>query len=225
MTALFITATGTDIGKTFVSAGLIRALRAHGRSVDAVKPVASGFDMGALATSDTGVLLSALGRPLTAAEAVALSPWRFAAPLSPDMAAAREHANLDFDALVTWSRGRIAARRDVLLVEGVGGVMTPVDSSHTVLDWVAALGLPVLLVAGSYLGTISHTLTALDVLACRGLSVVSVIVSETPGSPVDLLETVTTLRGFAPTVEIMALPRLPHRHSDHQVLDTISSRL
>jgi dethiobiotin synthetase len=209
MTALFITATGTDIGKTFVTAGLIRALRHAGRTVEAAKPVISGFTMDTLGASDTGVLLSALGRALNAQEAERLSPWRFKAPLSPDMAAEAEGTAVDFDALIADSRGRIAAARDVLLIEGVGGVMVPIDDRHTVLDWMAALGLPVLLVAGSYLGTISHTLSAVDVLTRRGLRVAALVVSETPGSTVGLESTLATLRRFVPAdVEILGLPRL-----------------
>ena len=68
MTALFITATGTDIGKTYVVSGLIRHWRAAGRTVEALKPVVSGFDPAAAADSDTGTLLTALGRPVTPAE-------------------------------------------------------------------------------------------------------------------------------------------------------------
>ena len=89
-----------------------------------------------------------------------MSPWRFAAPLAPDMAAAREGRALDFDRPDRVCRHAIDARTDVLLIEGIGGIMVPLDERHTVLDWMVALRLPVLLVAGSYLGTISHTLTA-----------------------------------------------------------------
>jgi dethiobiotin synthetase len=209
MTAFFITATGTDIGKTFVTAGLIRALRRTGRTVDAAKPVISGFTMAGLSDSDTGVLLSALGRDLTGEEAERISPWRFTAPLSPDMAAEAEGKAIDFAALLADSRNRIAAAKDVLLIEGVGGIMVPLDETHTVLDWMEALGLPVLLVAGSYLGTISHTLSALDVLTRRGLRVAALVVSETPGSTVGLDQTIATLRRFVPAdIEILALPRL-----------------
>src|SRR5579859_6956036 len=119
MTALFVTATGTDIGKTFVTAGLIRALRRAGRTVDAAKPVISGFAMETLAASDTGALLAAMERDLTAKEAERISPWRFTAPLSPDMAAEAEGKAVDFDTLLADSRRRIAAKPDVLLIEGV----------------------------------------------------------------------------------------------------------
>ena len=222
MTALFITATGTDIGKTFVTAGLIRALRRAGRTVEATKPIISGFMMDTLGVSDTGVLLSAMDRDVSAAEAERISPWRFKAPLSPDMAAEAEGTTVDFDALIADSRTRIAAARDVLLIEGVGGVMVPIDDRHTVLDWMAALGLPVLLVAGSYLGTISHTLSALDVLTGRGLRVAALVVSETPGSTVGLDQTIATLRRFIPAeTEILGLPRLTGQ--GHPVFDRLAA--
>jgi dethiobiotin synthetase len=209
MTALFVTATGTDIGKTFVTAGLIRALIRAGRQVDALKPVISGFSMDAVGVSDAGVLLEALGREPALPEIERISPWRFAAPLSPDMAAEMVGTAIDFDALLALSRGRIATSPGTLLIEGVGGIMVPLDDRHTVLDWMVALDIPVLLVAGSYLGTISHTLSALDVLARRGLRVPAVVVSETPGSTVDLDRTVATLRRFvAVDTLVISLPRL-----------------
>ena len=87
MTTVFVTGTGTDVGKTFVTAALIRILRASGQEVDAIKPVVSGFDPERLSASDPGALLAALGRPVTMAEIDRVAPWRFAAPLSPDLAA------------------------------------------------------------------------------------------------------------------------------------------
>ena len=159
MSAVFITATGTDIGKTFVTAGLIRHLRASGRDVDALKPVVTGFDPAHPEASDAGVLLAALGRPVIAAEIARISPCRFSAPLSPDMAARRERRDIDFDALMDFSAGAVARAKGTLLIEGIGGVMVPLDDRHTVLDWMVALTCPVMLVTGSYLGSLSHTLT------------------------------------------------------------------
>ena len=209
MSAIFITATGTDIGKTFVAAGLIRHWRALGREVDARKPVATGFDPVKAAESDPGVLLAALGRAVTLAEIERISPWRFAAPLSPDMAASRENRAIDFDALVTHSRGAIAAHQGTLLIEGIGGVMVPLDDKHTVLDWMAALDVPALLVAGTYLGSLSHTLTSLDVLRSRSIVIKALVVNESPHSTVSLNDTVTTLRRFAASVSVVALTRSP----------------
>jgi len=205
VTAVFVTGTGTDVGKTFLSAALIRHWRAAGHAVAAYKPVVSGFDPATEQASDPGVLLGALGRPITDIETI--SPWRFAAPLSPDMAAAREGRTLDFEAIVEFSH-RAATSAERVLIEGVGGIMVPLDERHTVLDWMSTLRLPVLLVAGSYLGTISHTLTALRVLAQRNLTVVAVAVSEStvPGAPLD--ETVATIARFADLIEVVGVPRL-----------------
>ena len=208
MGAIFITATGTDVGKTFVTAGLVREFRRGGRAVNAIKPVVSGFDMARAATSDPGILLAALGRPVTAEEIARVSPWRFAAPLSPDLAASKEGRALDFDALVAFSRDAASRRSDTLLIEGVGGIMVPLDTSRTVLDWMAALRFPLIVVAGSYLGTISHTLSALNVLARRGLAVAALVVSESAGGPVPLDDTVATIARFAGAIEVIALPRL-----------------
>src|SRR5690348_2147548 len=131
MSAVFVTGTGTDVGKTFVTAALIRILRERRRSVDALKPVATGFDPALVDSSDSGILLAALDRPATPATLDRVTPWRYAAPLSPDMAAQREGRALDFDALVAFTRGAVAEARDILLIEGIGGVMVPLDERHT----------------------------------------------------------------------------------------------
>ena len=111
MSAIFVTATGTDIGKTFVAAGLIRHWRAAGRAVEALKPVMTGFDLAEAEGSDAGILLKALGRPVTVAEIERICPWRYAAPLSPHVATRRESRQLPFDELVAFSKHAIAANR------------------------------------------------------------------------------------------------------------------
>ncbi len=205
MTAIFITGTGTDVGKTFVGASLIRHLRQMGRSVDAIKPVVSGFDPDQPDASDPGILLQALGFPVTLQNIERISPWRFRAAISPDLAARREGRRIDVDDVVAFCKSAIEDRREILLVEGVGGIMVPLDEQRTILDVMMALQLPLILVVGSYLGTISHTLTALDALFRRDMAVLAIIVSETPGSPVPLDETVAAIARFAEPV--IGLPR------------------
>ena len=208
MSAYFITSTGTGIGKTFVTAGLIRALRNAGREVAALKPVVSGFDVATSALSDPGVLLDALGELVTPEALERVSPWQFAAPLSPDMAAAREERRIEFDDVVKLCRDAAVASRDgTLFIEGVGGVMVPLDGRHTVLDWMVALGLPLIVVTGSYLGTISHTLTALEVVARARLKVAALVLNDSGDGAVPLDETATTLRRFT-GVPTITLPRV-----------------
>jgi len=185
----------------------------------------SGYDPAAAAESDAGALLDALGVPADAGSVARIAPWRYRAPLSPDMAAAREGKTLDVEALIAFSRTAIADAPDVALIEGIGGVMVPLDATRTVRDWIAALGIPVLLVTGSYLGTLSHTLTALDALAHAGLSVRAVAVSESAGSTVVLDDTVATLRRFAGKAAVIALPRLSNPAAAHPAFAQIAAAL
>jgi dethiobiotin synthetase len=208
MPGVFVTGTGTEVGKTFVTAALVCHLRKAGKAVDAFKPVVSGFDPADIAGSDPAVLLASLGRAVTGDEIARIAPWRFTAPLSPDIAARAEGRAIDFNALVEFSRDA-AYGRGTVFIEGVGGVMVPLDQAHTVLDWMSALRIPVLLVAGSYLGTISHTLTALHVLAQRNLDIAGVVVSESlaPGASLD--DTVAAVARFAVPIDVIGVPRMP----------------
>ena len=206
----FVTSTGTDIGKTLVSAALAHQCREAGRSVSVLKPVLSGFERAAAEDSDSGILLRACGRAVDDAGLDGITPWRFREPLSPDMAAAREGRTLDCAEIVAFCRAAGERDVDVCLVEGVGGAMVPIDAASTVLDWIVALGWPSLLVAGSYLGTISHTLTAYETMHTRGAAPAVVLLSESETSPVPLEETAATIARHLPaSVRIGSVPRIP----------------
>lgn len=206
MTRTFITATGTGIGKTLVTSVLTRQLRGQGKTVRALKPVISGFTDETAYESDTAELLRAMGRPVTATTIAETSPWRFAEPLSPDMAAIREGRSIDFLKLIEFCEAPTDV--DHVLIEGVGGAFVPLTGNHTVADWIAELSIPALLVCGSYLGTLSHTVATLEALNNRRVAVTGIIISESPDSPVPLAETQATLGRFIGTVEIACLPRI-----------------
>ena len=208
MRSLFVTSTGTGIGKTLVTAALAHELRARGETVVALKPVISGYPAEPGDESDTDVLLRAQGTASSDTARDAISPWRFRAPLSPDMAAAREGRPIDFARLVAWTHERRAQAPSWLLVEGVGGVCVPLDDRHTVLDWIAATGFPAVLVAGTYLGTLSHTLTAASVLRARGVELAGLVLAESPESPVPIAETRDALLRFLGPLPCAAIPRL-----------------
>jgi len=221
MPALFVTGTGTDIGKTYVSCALIRALRARGAVVDAFKPVVSGFDPKDAAASDPARLAAALGMP---GDVFRIAPRRYLAPLSPNVAARLEGQTLNLDDMVIDAVARTAEIRDgLLLVEGAGGVMSPLTDDKTNLDMIAALGAPVLLVAGSYLGTISHVLTALVALRAAGARVAAVVMSENLDAP-DLAQTAEALGPFLGGAPLFLAPRAESwdagAMADHLLTDT-----
>jgi len=218
LTSFFITASGTGVGKTTVTARLAYELIASEKTVKVVKPVISGFTWHSLRHNDTGRLLKALGQDPTPENVTAISPWRFEEPLSPDMAARREDRSVDFDELLAFSRDTIAADADVCLIEGVGGIMVPLDETHTVADWIIALDIPSIVVVGSYLGTLSHTLTAIETMRVKGLAITAVVVSESEDSPVPLAETVDTIDRFLPGIDVRSLPRMKYDPSQPELL-------
>jgi dethiobiotin synthetase len=204
MKAFFVAGTGTDLGKTHVGCALLETARSRGLSVDAFKPVVSGFDPAEPETSDPARLAAALGRPNAWSE---VSPRRYRAPLAPNLAARMEGDTLRMSDLVADCRTWLADRdADLALVEGAGGVMSPMTDDATNLDLMVWLALPVLLVAGSYLGTASHLLTALEVVRARGLVVAAIVVSESLDAP-DLRQTVDMLRAFERRTPILVAPR------------------
>ncbi|GMV61811.1 MAG: ATP-dependent dethiobiotin synthetase BioD [Parvibaculum sp.] len=205
MPPIFVTSSGTEIGKTYVSAMLTRELKAR-----AIKPLVSGLDEETFPGSDPAQLLASMGEPVTYENAGLVSRWRFRAALSPDMAAKREGRAIDFDELVAECVSA-AKRHDPLVIEGVGGLMVPLDERHTVLDWMTALkaetGLAPLLVVGAYLGTISHTLTSLAVMRAENIAPRAIVVSEKEPGPVPVGETAAAIARFAGRIPVRIAPR------------------
>ena len=186
MTTVFIAGAGTEIGKTYVTSAIVRRLRADGRDVRALKPVASGVppvaDPG-FAESDTAQLLAAQGIAVSEASVAACSPWRYAAPLAPDQAAALEGRTPELEEIVAWCLERMEAEAGTLLIEGVGGLMSPVTPEATGLGWLWSLACPAILVSGSYLGAISHALTAYETCRAADVPLLAIVVNESPGAP------------------------------------------
>lgn len=222
MTAMFVTATGDDVGKTFVVRGMIRRLRGRGLAVDALKPVITGFDPRTVHLNDTGRLLMALGRALTPRQINAVSPFRLRGGGAPDRAGRVEGRPVDFRALNAFCRTAIGRHQGALLIEGCGGIMAPLDDRHTVLDWMIALDVPAIVVTGSYAGALSHVLTALDVLERNAVKIAAVVVNETPGSSDPVSDTADTVRRFTDAIEVLALPRLPDGAPEHPALAAVA---
>ncbi len=216
MSAYFVAGTGTGVGKTFTTCALLHAARMQGKAAIGLKPVLSGFDA-ADAQGDAHQIMAAMdtqlhqpltqpspargeGSPVAPLQAdlpiESISPYRFAAPLSPHRAAALEGKTIDVAALTAWTQARVKQHDGITLIEGVGGVMVPLTERDTTLDWMDKLGLPIILVTGSYLGTISHTLTALEVLKSRGLRIHALVMNESAGASVTLAEAWAGLAPF-----------------------------
>jgi dethiobiotin synthetase len=177
---LFITGTGTGVGKTYVAALIARALVAEGRRVGVYKPVASGcrFENGVLVSDDAMALWEAARKP---GELERVCPQRFAAGLAPHLAARAEGRRVDAEllrqGLEYWNE-----RSEIVLVEGVGGLLSPVTEEEYVADLAEALAFPLIVVARNELGTIHNTLATLVAAATfrDGLDVAGLVLCDAP---------------------------------------------
>ncbi|MES2984803.1 MAG: dethiobiotin synthase [Pseudomonadota bacterium] len=217
MSAYFVTGTGTGVGKTFTSCAL---LHASGGAARGYKPIISGWDK--TPATDTAQLIAVGGGAQTVDE---VSPWRFWAPLSPHRAAAQEGTEIPFAALVEWSKARMAEATGLTLIEGVGGLMVPLDEQRTVLDWVVALGAPAIVVTGSYLGSINHTLMTLALLKQAGVPVAALVMNETAGSTVDFAEAQAGLMPFIETIGLRVFQPLVSSWADATVIHAMVGKL
>ncbi|MGM9485373.1 dethiobiotin synthase [Roseateles sp. NT4] len=167
MKGFFITGTDTEIGKTFVTAALTRALAATGLRVAPIKSLAAGqtWRNSRWINEDVAELLEAQNLGLSDAE---IGPLQFREPCAPHIAAKLEGGTIDRDALLTAIRAT-AAKADTALVEGVGGFRVPLTETWDTADLAVDLGLPVILVVGLRLGCINHALLTAEAIRARGL--------------------------------------------------------
>lgn len=170
MRGLFVTGTGTGVGKTILSAALVAAMRAAGEPVRAYKPVVTGLDEPPGEwPPDHELLALAAGM-----EPEEVAPFRYGPAVSPHLAAALADQPIDPAALV--ARAREHADR-MLVVEGVGGLLVPLTENYNVRDLAVELALPVVIAASPGLGTINHTLLTLEAARAVGLDVVAVVLT------------------------------------------------
>lgn len=180
--SLFVTGTDTDAGKTWVTGGIAAELRRRGLDILPAKPVQTGCVNGN--APDLDLALSLCGAAVSRELRALLCPVRFSTPCSPDLAAELEGASIDLANLVS-SMKELAASRS-LIAEGAGGVLVPLGGGRTMMDLMAGLGWPVVLVVRNRLGCINHSLLSLRALKAAGLAVAGVVMNQAdpPEEPV-----------------------------------------
>jgi len=160
---LFVTGTDTGVGKTMVAGAIAQQLTRLGLQVGVFKPIATGCrsTREGLVSVDAEFLAHCVDSPFSLEQ---MNPIRYRDPLAPMVAAEQAGRQIDWDTLELAYKN-ITARSEVVIVEGIGGVMVPITKNYLVLDLMADMNLPVIIVAGSRLGTINHTLLTIN--ACR----------------------------------------------------------
>ncbi len=201
MSQFFISGIGTDVGKTFVTSALLHQAPQY----RAIKPILSGYE--AVSGSDAGELLEAMRQMPSEAAGAAISPFRFKAPLSPHLAAAKEGKQISPKALLSYCHQEIKKHPD-LLIEGAGGLMVPITPDWLMIDWMRELKLPVILVASSYLGAINHTLLSLQALEKADLKLHALVISQSEQCA-GLEDTIQSIAPFMPKgASVISVPRI-----------------
>ena len=176
MRGVFVTGTDTEVGKSVVAASICAALTGRGERVAAFKPVVTGLDEEAGPFGRDHELLASAASSGQAADDVA--PYRFGPPVSPHLAAELAGASIEPAELV-----RAARAYELMVCEGVGGLLVPITPGYLVRDLAVDLALPVVIAARPGLGTINHTLLTVEAARAGGLSVAAVVMTPWPAEP------------------------------------------
>jgi len=192
----FITATDTNVGKTFVAEAMARGMLEAGIKVGVMKPVETGCirneTMPTGAGASSGLRPSDALRLKAAAHSDAplelINPYRFSAPLAPSIAASEAGETIELS-IIKARFDELARDSDTMIVEGAGGIMVPLNYNETTLDLMIMLALPVIIVAPSRLGCINHTLLTYKAATGAGLTVAAVILNQ----PDELIDESTPL--------------------------------
>lgn len=199
---IFVTGTGTEVGKTVVAAALARTFAAEGKRVAVFKPAVTGLEEEG--ETDHALLRRASGSEQSDGE---IAPYRYDPPASPHLAAALAGEEIDPERLRQTARDA-AEGADAIVCEGVGGFLVPLSPTYLVRDLAVDLGYPLVVVANPGLGTINHTLLTLESARAAGLQVAAVVLNPWPEGPAEIeqsnRETIAAL-GSTPVLTLLRL--------------------
>ena len=204
MRGLFVTGTGTEVGKTVVAAALARTAAGSGQRVAVFKPAVSGLDEVGGKLADHEVLRLASGSTQRDEE---ISPYRYGPAVSPHLAAELAGERIDPGRLVAAARAA-GGRSDLLVCEGVGGFLVPLAPGYLVRDLARDLGLPVAIAASPGLGTINHTLLTAEAVRGAGLEPAAVVLTPWPDEPSAIERSNRSTIGALTGIEVITLPKI-----------------
>lgn len=219
MEGVFVTGTGTEVGKTVVAAAMARTLAEQGKRVAVFKPAVTGLDELAAGEPKGGMAGDLLAHRLSNAADHELlrwaagseqsdeevAPYRYGPPMSPHLAAELTGEEIDPERLRSTSRAA-AKGANALVCEGVGGLLVPLASGYLVRDFAADLGLPLVVAASPGLGTINHTLLTIEAARSASLHVKAVVLTPWPETPSAIEKSNRDTISELANVDVMTLP-------------------
>ena len=216
---VFVTGTDTEVGKTVVTACLVSLLSNKGLDVGVMKPVETGCPKrkGRLVPRDA-IFLKATSRSKD--DLSLINPYRFSKPLAPLIAAETDHKEINKEK-ISSAYHRLRGRHDILFVEGAGGLLVPLTRKLTNLDLILKLNIPLVVVVGSKLGAVNHTLLTLNWARENGVKILGIFINQlnpSAGSQKSLVEktnpslirsfTEVPILGIVPYIPLISTPHL-----------------
>jgi len=228
MKSLFITGTDTEIGKTFVTCGMLTALRRQEIHAAPMKPIAAGTTMqqGQRLNEDVHQLIAAYAEPI---DATLVNPFCFDAAIAPHIAAVLEKRSVDLDT-IDAAFAVLKAAHDCVLVEGAGGFLVPLSDTQSMATLPTRLGLDVVLVVGMRLGCLNHALLTAEAIHSRGLTLAGWVANTVDAQMRVFDENVGTLRTHLNAPCLGVIPRIDERDTiqaaarcaDHLQIDALA---
>jgi len=199
---VFVTGTGTEVGKTVVAATIARTLKGEGARVAVFKPAVTGLDEGV--ETDHALLRRASGSNQSDEE---IAPYRYGPPASPHLAAALAGEEIDPERL-RQAAAAAAEGAETIVCEGVGGLLVPLSPGYLVRDLAADLGHPLVVVASPGLGTINHTLLTVEAARATGLEVAAIVLNPWPEDPTEIERSNRETIAELAATPVLTLPRI-----------------
>ncbi len=221
---IFISSTGTELGKTYVTKNLIDICSRKKNKVMALKPIISGIDQEKLKESDSGILLNALNIDVNLKNIKSITPWFFRDPIAPTIAAKKENKKLSYNKIKNWITKYLNKNKfnyEYIFIEGAGGLLVPIGNKKTFLNLISDLNIPLILVVGSYLGSISHTLSCIKNIQQEKLNLINIIVNNGVKSNINIDQTIDLLKENLPNkIKIRKINK--NKNNFQNILDDIN---
>lgn len=226
---IFVTATDTDVGKTMIAVGLINFLSRLGLNVGVMKPVASGAvkaRSGQLISKDVEILV---GASLSTDPITRINPYCFSAAVAPSLAAELENVEIRMEKILNCFQ-KICSQHDIIIVEGAGGILTPIFKNLLIVDIIEALRLPTVIVSRAGLGAINHTVMTHECLKKRGLECLGFFLNRYPRCP-DLPEQTNArfISGLTKVPHLGSIPdfgdQLPSNEFSEKFLHAVNQKI
>ena len=191
---IFITSTGTNIGKTYCTVEILKEMLHRKVLFNAYKPILSGFNIFNIKDSDSYKILNINNKEPNIEDIREMTPWLFEKAIAPSIAAKKENKSLKYNDVFEWCLKK-SDNNIINIFEGAGGLMVPIEKIKTLLDLMKDLNSKVVLVVGNYLGSVSHTLSAIQNLQHANLQIINIFINENVNNDgIDIKDTENLLR-------------------------------